>query len=60
MSRIRICDVCGNPTGTRYFKARMKKVVIFPMDVAKYPIDVCDSCWEKLKDFVAAKGGDDE
>lgn len=50
MSKVRICDICGEPLIFKHYKVKM----IYDV-TDKRKLDICFTCWRHMKDYIKLK-----
>lgn len=55
MSKVKICDICGEEIGAGYRKIKSKY-----SDGSLYRLEhICDDCWDKLSEYILNKENKD-
>lgn len=52
MSKVRICDICGEPLTSRHYKV---KSIYNGYVTIKRKLDICFTCWRHMKDYIELK-----
>ena len=50
MSKVRICDICGEPLTFRRYK--VKSIYDGYIITEKRKLDICSTCWFYIRDYI--------
>jgi len=50
MSKVRICDICGEPLTFKHYK--VKRIYDSLWNADKSKLDICSTCWFIMKDYI--------
>jgi len=55
MSKVRVCDICGEPLTFRHYKHCKIKRMYDGYVTDKNKIDICNVCWHYMEDYIKLK-----